>query len=446
MSEVLHLKEYLTTNNKVLCHEMFQISGDDIIWKPGLVKSDIELVIRNIGASIKRLRQENLPNAFDRLELMGHNVEVVSNCELKNLNVLDVFSGAGGLSLGLNQAARLLGLKPTYKAAIELNDIQLAIYQKNFRPRWAQPGSASDLIDYRVRTINGKFQFSYKPEFLDPYLKAAADKTDIIIAGPPCQGHSTFNNKTRGNDPRNSLYLSAVAAAIASNASAVVIENVPRVENDWGKAVDAAVDLLEANGFKVGFRGTLAGLDFGVPQSRNRHFLVASKNTAPDVEGISHIFKTLPRSVGWAIRDLKSMKPGEDDLMNSVPVLSEENQKRIDFLFDNNLYDLPNHIRPDCHKDGHTYPSVYGRLEWKKPALTITQGFLSPGRGRYIHPLCRRTLTCHEAARLQTFPDGYDFLHENGPLFKNTLTKAIGEAVPPLLGRVPITAALLTLV
>ena len=81
-----------------------------------------------------------------------------------------------------------------------------------------------------------------------------------------------------------------------------------------------------------------------------------------------------------------------------------------------------------------------------QPAQTITQGFASPGRGRYIHPSQRRTLTCREAARLQSIPDSFRFCLDERSISKAHIFKAIGEAVPPWLGRVPIAAGLATLI
>lgn len=121
--------------------------------------------------------------------------------------------------------------------------------------------------------------------------------------------------------------------------------------------------------------------------------------------------------------------------MDTTPTLSADNLARIHHLFDNDLYDLPNEVRPDCHKDGHTYPSVYGRLWWDKPSQTITTGFLTPGRGRYIHPLRPRVISPHEAARIQSFPDNFSFVVDPAnPPSRTGLQKWIGDAVPPLLG------------
>ena len=128
--------------------------------------------------------------------------------------------------------------------------------------------------------------------------------------------------------------------------------------------------------------------------------------------------------------------------MDEQPMLSPDNQERIEWLFDNDLWDLPDEKRPDCHKGGHTYPSVYGRMYWDKPAQTITTGFMTIGRGRYIHPSQRRVLTPREAARLQGFPDNFVFLPNGAVPSKSSLSKWIGDAVPTQLGYSAVLAAL----
>jgi DNA (cytosine-5)-methyltransferase 1 len=123
--------------------------------------------------------------------------------------------------------------------------------------------------------------------------------------------------------------------------------------------------------------------------------------------------------------------------------LSAANKRRIDYLFDNDLYDLPDDQRPTCHRSGTTYKAVYGRLQWDQPAGTITTGFMTPGRGRYVHPTQRRTLTAHEAARIQGFPDSFRLTLENGTIPpKNLLAKVIGDAVPPPMGYAAVLAAM----
>ena len=111
---------------------------------------------------------------------------------------------------------------------------------------------------------------------------------------------------------------------------------------------------------------------------------------------------------------------------------STVNQSRIHYLFENDLYELPNEQRPDCHRlKSHTYPAVYGRMHWNQPSPILTGGACC-GRGRFVHPLQERTLTPHEAARIQYFPDFFDF----SGLTRTGLIQAIGNAVPSRAGYV----------
>jgi DNA (cytosine-5)-methyltransferase 1 len=99
------------------------------------------------------------------------------------------------------------------------------------------------------------------------------------------------------------------------------------------------------------------------------------------------------------------------------------------------------HMRPDCHKEGTSYGAVYGRMRWDAPAPTLTTGFLTTGRGRFIHPKRPRTITPREAARLQGFPDWFDFIGTEMPA-RRDLAKWIGNAVPTVLGYLAGLAAL----
>ena len=257
----------------------------------------------------------------------------------------------------------------------------------------------------------------------------------MVLAGPPCQGHSNLNNHTRRTDRRNELYLTVPAFAIATGASMVIIENVPAVVHDRQQVVSSTKALLESAGYHVTLGRAFADR-LGWPQTRQRFFLLARKDTSPmPIESVGEALSSDTRSLWWAIRDLRN-KPVDGKLVMEA-VYSDENRRRIDWLFDNNEYNLPSSERPECHQDGTTYNAVYGRLHRNKPAPTITTGFMTPGRGRYIHPTKRRTLTPHEAARLQGFPDGYNFQpYPDKPSSKAQLGKWIGDAVPMPLGYV----------
>jgi len=258
--------------------------------------------------------------------------------------------------------------------------------------------------------------------------------TDVVIAGPPCEGNSSFNNHTRGKDRRHELYVASVATAIALKAKVVIIENVAKVVAAKEKVVDRSLTMLAKAGYKVSENQTvLNAADFGVAQSRRRHFLIASRNK--DVAGklTGEGLRCSQMNVLDVLEDL--LKSDAEQQMDQIASLSEENLARVNYLFKKNEYDLPDSERPDCHRTkAHSYSAVYGRMRPDEPSQTITTGFLSPGRGRYIHPTLPRGLTLREGARLQGFPDDYVWTPRGKALGRSPIAGLIGDAVPPSLG------------
>ena len=190
------------------------------------------------------------------------------------------------------------------------------------------------------------------------------------------------------------------------------------------------VHSVEAIFRELGYRVNVGILDFaslGVPQRRRRMIMIATKGVEIGVEELQAQYSIKERTIQWALKDIAD-KP-RDLLVDRVAVPQVQTQKRIDYLFDNDLYELPNEQRPACHRDkAHSYDTVYGRLRWDKLAQTITSGFYCMCMGRYVHPEQRRTLTAHEAARLQFFPDFFDFTPARS---RTKLAEIIGNAVPP---------------
>lgn len=351
-----------------------------------------------------------------------------------NVSIVDLFCGCGGLTLGVQEAVRAAGLRPFVRLAVDTDHEALRVYGANFTPQEALCADAGNVVDFKIVGWADTARFAYPPDPIHRALRAAKGCADIVIAGPPCEGHSNLNNRTRRADPRNLLYLDAIAVAVAIDATAIVVENVADVVNDRSRVVDTAIALLKERGFQT-TRAVLAADEQGLPQTRSRFFLVGSRKDVFDLQDVATSLAKHPTTVRWAIEDLVDV--GADPVMDSVPALSSENRLRIDYLFDNELYELPDHMRPHCHRSGHTYPSVYGRLRWDGPAGTITTGFVTPGRGRFIHPSQRRPLTAREAARLQGFPDWFRFRVDGASApRRNALAKWIGDSVPPVLGYV----------
>jgi DNA (cytosine-5)-methyltransferase 1 len=363
-----------------------------------------------------------------------------SDTQQAPLRTVDAFSGCGGLTLGATQAAIAVGRRVEAVAAIDVDDGGLQVHKHNFKTKHVLHASASSLVDFHVSGTGAKAKFSYEPEVIDPALAAEVGKIDLLLAGPPCQGHSNLNNKTRREDPRNLLYLTAVALAVGLKARMVLIENVPDVVNDRSEVVAAGKALLAASGYEFVDGWTLAAHEMGWAQTRKRFFVVASRvAAAPEqltLKSVAAGLKRDPQNVWWAIGDLmrSASDPPPHGVMDEPPLLSEENRRRVSLLHELGLYDLPDPERPHCHKDGHSYPSVYGRMHENKPAQTITTGFLTPGRGRYVHPYMRRVITPHEAARIQAFPDSFKFVVNGHDPARNAITKWIGDAVPTVLG------------
>lgn len=337
------------------------------------------------------------------------------------IRVADLFSGCGGMTLGMEEAARRKGCDVDVALAVDNDEAATATFAENFP-------AAHVITDDINHVLTGEFGDPLSKK--EQKLRESVGPIDILLLGAPCQGHSDLNNHTRRNDPKNALYFKAARAAEILKASIVVAENVPNAQRDEDEVVLQTTVALEGLGYKVA-GAVIDVAKLGLPQRRRRYVLIASRIDNVDPEAILRDVtgeKHTKRDVRWAIGDLLGV--GTSKEIDKPSAMSEENQRRVDILFDRDLYDLPDAERPPCHsRGGHSYKSVYGRISWNKPAQTITTGFTSMGQGRYIHPAEHRTLTPHEAARLQTFPDWFKW-----PITTRTkLARMIGNAVPPLL-------------
>jgi len=341
------------------------------------------------------------------------------------IRIVDLFCGGGGLTLGAAEAARRVGRGATVALAVENDPAAADVYTLNFPDAVPRRTSVARLFDGRLGGA---------PTKAERAVAEVAGQVDVLVAGPPCQGHSDLNNHTRREDPRNSLYLRAVRAAQVLKPTYVFIENVPAVQHDKGKVVEKAIAALKASGYSVD-DGVLDLVDFGVPQRRRRHILLAVLGDHVDPADVLEIQSPCgdhaDRTVRWAIADLLATVAETGPDAASTP--TDENRKRMQWLLAHpDEVNLPNRLRPKCHKDKeHTYNAMYGQLSWDEPAPTITTGFGSMGQGRFVHPGLARTLTPHEAARLQTLPDFFDLDTSKG---RGAWARVIGNAVPPLLG------------
>lgn len=343
---------------------------------------------------------------------------------------IDVFSGAGGMSLGFSKRFDH-PFKPIL--ALDNNKFCADTYNANF-------GITCTLID------SSKF-------FEDISLPSA----DLVIGGPPCQPHSTLG-KSHKNDPRRQLWRTFLKICEISKAKLFVMENVPQFLGSYEDG-----ELTEVSRY-LGYRLTkinLCAADFGVPQIRWRAFIIGSKihcncsdiipkathknpnyNNARSQYRVEYGFVDNPKpwkTLKDAISDLPSpignkvndLSPPLDLHFGRNPTkMSLERYKTIPP--GGNRFDLQRlrpDITPNCwlnKPSGGT--DIFGRLFWDKPSVTIRTEFFKPEKGRYLHPDQNRPITHREAARLQSFPDDFVFL---GPNIE--IAKQIGNAVPPLL-------------
>lgn len=371
-----------------MSHYLDQIDGDDRTW----------------------LRRKNRPTG-----LGGGS---------KRLRLVDLFAGSGGLTLGAMEACRAVGVGLEARLAMELDDRVRGVYDLNFS---SVIGDQRTDVRARFNRLPGR-----KLSSVERMTRSAVGAVDLLVGGPPCQGHSDLNNHTRRRDEKNELYMVMVRAAEVLLPTHVLIENVQGVRRDHSAVLERATARLEKLGYKVAHK-LVRMVDIGVPQKRVRHILVASRDET--VRGmLDDVLKfpplKPPRTLQWAIEDIQGIS--SQSVFDTAARLSPENEKRARYLIEQDEDDLPNWLRPKCHRDNpsHRYKAMYGRLQWNEPAHTITTGFGSPGQGRYLHPKELRTLTPHEAARVQFFPDWFNFGLNSK---RGILAHCIGNAVPPKL-------------
>ena len=347
--------------------------------------------------------------------------------------LIDLFSGAGGMTLGFTKLAG-----------------------HSFEPVWA-----NDFNEYAVKTYNANFGEHCLAGDIVSILEnqeTSIPKADVVIGGPPCQGFSLLNKKREG-DSRKELWRPFMEVVERSQADVFVMENVPQIlgSYEFGEIKGYA----EALGFKV--RATkLCAADYGAPQVRWRAFIIGCRfadpqqvfppkktNFNPD-NGYRKTFTEdydiyISKAEKWrtvrdAISDLSP--PQGTEIRNILPPLdlhfgrtpTSISLKRYMSIPEPgmNRFDLQKkapELTPACwirKKSGGT--DLFGRLWWDKPSVTIRTEFFKPEKGRYLHPDQHRPITHREAARLQSFPDDFKFLGS-----KIEIAKQIGNAVPPLL-------------
>jgi DNA (cytosine-5)-methyltransferase 1 len=336
------------------------------------------------------------------------------------LFVADLFAGAGGLTQGFKDA----GFTPVI--AVEFDRWAAETYEANFgRHVLVCPIEDVGVSASRDGTLTwtGK-DLEGRPVCL------STPPIDVLVGGPPCQGFSPLGRMSDWEraDPRNKLWRHYVRILKIVRPKVFVIENVPQLLRSAEYEQLARIVSTKPLGYRLK-ADVLNAAHFGVPQTRRRAIIIGSRVGAANLPP-----QTIERcTVRDAIGDLP-LTPNDDNwhVSRNPRLMSVERYKCVPA--GGNRFDLlkkrPD-LTPRCwvrKTSGST--DVFGRMEWDKPAPTIRTEFFKPEKGRYLHPQAHRPITIREAARLQTFPDGFAFAGSNVQV-----AKQIGNAVPVRLAR-----------
>lgn len=322
----------------------------------------------------------------------------------QTLHAVDLFSGCGGLSLGLKEAGFAVA------AAVEVDRKAHETYRLN------HPTVRLYAQDIRE---------------LDPaeVLKAAGLKPgelDLLAGCPPCQGFSrlrTKNKRTSVRDSRNNLIADFLRFIEVMEPKTVMLENVPALAKD-ARFLKARRQ-LHALGYKTVVH-VLDTADYAVPQRRKRLIMLASNVHTPELADRARKRIT----VREALKGLSKPKQARDKLHGLGENRSKDVRELIALIPKNggSRRDLPKRYQLDCHKRSDGFSDVYGRMAWDDVSPTITSGCNNPSKGRFLHPSQNRTITLREAAILQGFPRRYRFNVDHG---KEAIALMIGNALPP---------------
>lgn len=387
------------------------------------MKSEAIQIIKPYGLGLPTTDEAILKSRLDGLLLKSG----------LSFSLIDLFCGAGGMTLGFSES-----------------------FGHVFNPVWA-----NDINKDAAESYNTNFKHTCTTKDIVELLadpKFTVPKADVVIGGPPCQGFSLLN-KNRDGDPRKQLWRPFLDVVRRSGACVFVMENVPQLLRSAEH--DEINESAKSLGFKLSY-AKLNAADYGVSQTRCRAFIVGcncndpglffppkkthfNPQKGPLAQQLPGISDYVDEPVRWrtvkdVIADLDIPQGTEIKYGNSPYDIhfgrnpTEKSIKRYKAIPKEgmNRFDLQRiapELTPDCwirKKSGGT--DLFGRLWWDRPAFTIRTEFFKPEKGRYLHPKQHRPITHREAARLQSFPDSFQFKGS-----KIEIARQIGNAVPPLL-------------
>lgn len=375
------------------------------------------------------------------------------------MKVIDLFCGNGGFSAGFVASGEF-----KVKAGIDILGDRLKTFEANHK---------------YAHVIKGDIK-SWSPSKFSEVTQLAPGDIDVIIGGPPCQGFSSVRpfRSLDFDDPRNTLFESFSLFVQFYQPAFFVLENVVGlISHKNGQTIKKIVEAFEGIDYQTDWR-VLNAVHYGLPQRRERVIVIGRRGLSQRVmfpapthyyEGRSmaplnhpNLVRTYPImrhvlapaiTVVEAIHDLPEIKAGEEATCYRADVFptpfelerrkglkqltlhksTDHSLKMLEIIrhSGSNIFALPDGLVTSG------FSTSYSRIEADEPSVTLTVNFVHPGSNKCIHPYQDRALTPREGARLQGFDDDYIFVGN-----RSQVVKQIGNAVPPLLGRVIATALL----
>lgn len=377
------------------------------------------------------------------------------------INIFDLFCGTGGFSYGFESA------EPEFfrtSLGVDILQDSLHTFERNHPEAKGLHGDIRRLNCEDIVRVTG-----IKPGQLG-----------VLVGGPPCQGFSSIR-PFRGSgkdDPRNTLFEQFANILNYFRPPVFVMENVVGLAtHNNGETIERIQECFSSCGYSCDWR-ILNASHYGVPQKRERLILIGAEAGIPvqfpyhthssNGSTIGHRNKNrmhmpaelplfnqsaiLPSAVtvNEAIDDLPEIESGESasnydkpprtDFQRSMRIGAKQLSLHESTLHSAKMLEIIKHSGPNIysipkHLINSGFSSSYSRLSGNEPSVTITVNFVHPASNRCIHPYANRALTPREGARLQSFPDGFEFFGN-----RSQIVKQIGNAVPPLLGKAIGTA------
>lgn len=345
----------------------------------------------------------------------------------ETVTVLDLFTGAGGLTLGWHNAAHQAGIDTKIVGSVELDESAAATYAQNFGDEHQFVGPIERWLD-TVET----------------------PRADVILGGPPCQGFSTLGKKDI-NDVRNILWKRYAETIVRARPKYFVVENVvPFLKSP---EFIAFRESTEPGGILSEYTlepHQLISADYGTPQKRRRAVVIGRHRDLPEAGSpiktvsspeewntVGEAFDDIPNLLNGRLLPKRTSESGLPGPFTSRELHLGRNYRELSLKRfaeippGGNRFDIPDQLLAPCWRKAQTgYSDVMGRLREREPSVTIRTEFDKPEKGRYLHPTENRVITHFEAARLQGFPDDFEWYGS-----KPKIASQIGNAVPVQLAK-----------